>query len=599
VTSIDKKPPLVLVVEDDRDLRRSLVAFLNDNGYQVALAENGSEGVQQFEKLAPQIVLTDLKMPLMDGHQLIAQIAGCNPDVPIIAISGTGVVLEAVSAIRLGAWELLTKPLEFDELERAISAALNRAARLKEERQLRKQLVALTEEQSYRLQQLEERLDPLTGLPTRAHLSELFYSTVIASDFNGSLSFLLLEPQEIKKINNTYGFECGDQILQQIVVRLQAALPDHLKLLRFSGSKFIVVSDCSSPPDKLFKKVLSCFATPYSACNAEFSLAVNAGLALFPVNGESVERLMQNADIALSEANRQGKGTFVYYTEELGQKQMRRLTTETRLRHALEHDEFLLHYQPLVACDNRHLVGFEALIRWKPAHEKQLIPPDNFIPILEETGMIVEVGRWVLHTACRQYMDWRRLGMPALRLSVNISACQFSSGNLVDDVRQALEENLMEPACLCLELTEGIVMANMQQTVEMLHQLHQLGVVLSLDDFGTGFSSLSYLRQMPLHELKIDRSFVEHLPNDANSVAIVDSILGMASGLNLEVVAEGVENEEQAAFLKERSCTTLQGYFFSRPLGADDFFHLYHAKARPVTYQQNFCIDQHCTDMDP
>lgn len=568
---MDKQLLKALVVEDDRDLRRGIVAFLKDSGYQAVEAGNGAEGLQRFMQDAPQIVLTDLKMPLMDGHQLITHIAMQNPAVPIIAISGTGVVLEAVSAMRLGAWDFLTKPLEFAELEQSIATMLARADRLVEQEKSADQLLELTKEQTILRQQLDNRLDPLTGLPTRAQLSELFYRAVLASDFTSSLTVFLFEPNNLRKINNTYGFECGDGVLQEMVRRLKATLPDHLHLFRLSGSKFIVVSDCVLPPEMMFEKIKECYASPYILHNIEFSLGVNVGLAQFPINGESIEKLVQHADIALSEAIRQGKDTFVYYTEELGRHQMQRLTTETRLRQAFAREEFLMHYQPLLFSENGRLAGMEALVRWKPDGENTLIPPDRFIPILEETGMIVKVGRWILTTACRQYMAWRMQGMPPLRLSVNISACQFCSGSLADDVRQVLSVTGMDPSCLCLELTEGIVMSNMQQTLAILHQLHELGVVLSLDDFGTGFSSLSYLHQMPLHELKIDRSFVEHLPHDANAVAIVDSILGMAHNLNLSVVAEGVESEGHAAFLRERKCEILQGYYFSRPLEADAF----------------------------
>ncbi len=568
---MDNQTMNILVVEDDHDLRRSTAAFLKDCGYRTIEASNGSEGLELFLRETPQIIMTDLKMPLMDGHQLITEIAGRNPDIPIIAISGTGVVVEAVSAMRLGAWDFLAKPLEFDELERTLTSVLARAATLKEEKHAAEQLATLTAQQSDLLQKLGNNLDVLTGLPTRAQLPELFYSSLVAADFLGNLSIFILEPKSLKKINNTYGFECGDQVLREMAGRLKSTLSDHFKLARLSGSKFIVFSDCSSSPENIFNKIKSCFSAPYCLCGSEFTLGVNVGLAQFPVNGESIEKLLQNADIALSEAIRQGADSFVYYTEELGKRQMQRLTTENRLRYAFERDEFLLHYQPLIAGDTGQVVGMEALVRWKPAHEKQLVPPDLFIPVLEETGMIVDVGRWILKTACRQYMEWRHQGMPPLRLSVNISACQFASGSLADDVENILMRTGMEPSCLCLELTEGIVMSNMQQTLEILHQLHALGVALSLDDFGTGFSSLSYLRQMPLHELKIDRSFVEQLPHDVNSVAIIDSILGMAHSLNLAIVAEGVESEEHAAFLRDRKCEILQGYHFSRPLAADAF----------------------------
>ena len=245
---------------------------------------------------------------------------------------------------------------------------------------------------------------------------------------------------------------------------------------------------------------------------------------------------------------------------------------ETLLRRALEREEYVLHYQPKIDAKTFRIVGMESLLRWCPSGDKELVSPACFIPVLEETGMIVPVGEWVLHTACSQYVAWRSAGMPALRLSVNVSAWQFNSGKLSDVVARVLEVTGMDPSCLCLELTESTVMRDMQQTLATLWTLADMGVKLSLDDFGTGFSSLAYLRRMPLHELKIDRSFVKNLPDDSNVVAITESIITMAHSLNLTIVAEGVETKDQLDFMVARQCQEIQGFYFSRPLNGEDFF---------------------------
>ncbi|HEY4743334.1 MAG TPA: GGDEF domain-containing phosphodiesterase, partial [Desulfuromonadaceae bacterium] len=334
----------------------------------------------------------------------------------------------------------------------------------------------------------------------------------------------------------------------------------------------------------LAAEIKACFEAPFLVFGQEFFIGASIGIALFPHDGQSFETLVRNAEIAGSAAKALGRNRHLFYSADLSHRLKERMKLETQLRHALERDEYVLHYQPKVDAKSLRVVGMESLLRWRPAEGTGLVSPASFIPILEETGMIVPVGEWILYTACSQYVAWRSAGMSALRLSVNVSACQFNSGMLVDTVARILERTGMDPSCLCLELTESIVMGDMQQTLDTLGTLANMGVKLSLDDFGTGFSSLAYLRKMPLHELKIDQSFVMNLPDDGNAVAITESIIAMAHSLRLTIVAEGVETKEQLDFLAARQCQEIQGFYASKPLEGDDFLECV-SRAEPLRRQ--------------
>ena len=298
----------------------------------------------------------------------------------------------------------------------------------------------------------------------------------------------------------------------------------------------------------------------------------NIGISSFPQDGESIDTLLQHAEIARAHAKLTEKNGFCYYSRELWEHVQDRIALESGLRKGLERNEFRIHYQPKVDAATQRMVGMEALLRWQPTGSNKLVPPVIFIPILEESGLIVDVGEWILETACQQYMEWRKQGMGAVRLSVNISAIQFHSGKLPELVAKVLQDTGMPADMLCLELTESIVVKDIKKIIEMLTELSDLGVKLSIDDFGTGYSSLSYLKDMPINELKIDRSFVMNLPSNGASVAIVESVLAMSKGMRMTVVAEGVETQEQASFLASRGCHELQGYLFSKPLPVEELF---------------------------
>jgi EAL domain-containing protein (putative c-di-GMP-specific phosphodiesterase class I) len=356
--------------------------------------------------------------------------------------------------------------------------------------------------------------------------------------------------------------------------RLQNAIcPDGLAA-RFLGDEFILVPPLTTTREQasvLAEKAKELLSKPFLVDSTEVMITTSIGTVSFPDDGETVDILLRNVEAAKYEAKRQGRNTVVAYTTAFHQKAQYRLMLENKLRRAMENNEFSLHYQPQICLKKGAVCGVEALLRWNPA-DMPPVSPFEFIPILEESGLIVPVGAWVLHEACRQAVAWQQAGLPQVRMSVNISAVQFQRGDLDETVRLAINATAIPPSQLCLELTESMLLIDTHQTQEKLLELRDIGINLSLDDFGTGYSSLSYLSRMPVQELKIDQSFVRRLHTTPSDTALVNAIIVMAQTLGLELVAEGVETEEQKDHLAKRGCDIIQGYLFSRPLPADECF---------------------------
>ena len=560
----------ILTIEDDQGIRMCFVAFLEDLGFDVYEAENGARGLELFDVEQPDLVLTDLKMPVMDGYGVVSGIKERNPEVPVVVISGAGAVNDAIEAVRRGAWDYITKPVQsLRDLQEVIERVLKRAKQLKEKNAYHKTLEGLVNKQSEKLQILES-YDSVTGLPNRAKLGDLFYEAVTRMLFSGNIAIHLLQIHNLRFVNETYGYEFGDHLLVGVGGRLKELVCAPNVISRVSGSKFAIMSVDGQNLMRLVNDVIRIFDAPFEINLHEFFLGVSIGVSTFPIDGESLDRLLMSAETAMSEATLLGKNRYLFYSNDLSMRVQKRQEMENHLRHALERKEYFLQYQPKFDAKTHHIVGMEVLIRWQPTGERQVVMPSTFIPILEETGLIDQVGEWVLRTACTQYIKWRSGGMPPLKLSVNVSAHQFHSGTLVDMIREVLQDTGMNPSCLCLELTESIVMRDIDQTLETLKAIVGMGLKLSLDDFGTGYSSLSYLRRMPFHEIKIDRAFVMNLPDDKNAVAIAESIISMAHGLRMTVVAEGVETKAQLDFMIDRQCEEIQGFYFSKPLHTED-----------------------------
>ncbi|WOD40593.1 EAL domain-containing protein [Nodosilinea sp. E11] len=414
--------------------------------------------------------------------------------------------------------------------------------------------------------------DALTGLPNRAffdqHLPQAIART---SQTKQMLAVLFLDLDNFKTINDTLSHAVGDLLLQQVTQRISAALRGEDIVARWGGDEFtLILPNLASSSDaaNIARRIANQLTSPFLLHNHELHVTASIGIALFPGDGQDMTTLLQNADAAMYRAKQQGRNNYQFYTQSLSTEAAQRLKVESYLHHALGRDEFTLYYQPQVNTITGNVVQMEALLRWQ--HPLLgLVTPSQFIPLAEENGLIVPIGEWVLHTACAQIMAWYRVGLPLIKLAVNLSARQLQHPKLVDIVTQVLAHTGLPATHLELEITETAAMADMAASIERLRELRLLGVKISMDDFGTGYSCLSHLKQFPLDGIKIDRAFVQDLPHSPADQAMVKAIIAMAEGLALSVVAEGVETVEQRDCLHQLGCSEMQGYLFGRPQPAD------------------------------
>jgi len=411
--------------------------------------------------------------------------------------------------------------------------------------------------------------DALTGLPNRILLEDrLAQAIALARRNQKSVAVLMLDLNRFKNVNDSFGHYVGDRLLEAVSKRLQASLRDSDILARLGGDEFVIgvpmVAD-NRHIETVAQKVLSTLGGPFRIEGHELQVSASIGISMYPADGENSHALLQFADAAMYEAKKKRRGIYCFYTPELTEATRRRQKLENDLYQACARGEFVLHYQPLVLTDSGRITGVEALLRW--CHpEEGLISPNEFIPQLEELGLIVEVGEWVLRTACLQSVAWQKKGMPRVRMTINVSAQQFYQGKIARTVARVLRETGLEPELLELELTESLTLDDSETTIKIMQDLKRIGVSLSLDDFGTGWSSLSYLRKFPLDRIKIDRSFMRDIPSEPAAEAIVKSILSLGRNLGLDCVAEGVETRQQLDYLQKQMCTEMQGFLYSPAL---------------------------------
>ncbi len=419
--------------------------------------------------------------------------------------------------------------------------------------------------------------DGLTDLPNRTLMLDRLQQALPRVQRAGRLlAVAYLDIDHFKGINDTLGHATGDELLKQVAERIKGVLRSGDSVGRQSGDEFILLlTDIAQIPDVVIvaEKVLDIFARPFTVSGREVHISGSIGLSVYPQDSEDAETLLRNADVAMYRAKEDGRNGFRFYVAEMDARLRARVDTEQDLRVAIEQKELVLHYQPRVSLKTGQILGFEALVRWNHPREG-LVGPDRFIGVAEDTGLIVPLGDWVLGEACRCARAWQDAGLPEMKMAVNLSARQFSEPNLVESVKRALAETRLDPRQLELEITESTVMHDTQTAIATLHTLKRLGITLAVDDFGTGYSSLSYLKLFPIDVLKIDRSFVSDITKDADDAAIVRATVNLAHSLELEVVAEGVENSAQLAFLKYIGCDELQGYYFSRPVPQEDAEHM-------------------------
>ena len=409
--------------------------------------------------------------------------------------------------------------------------------------------------------------DKLTGLSNRGMFSIMLAKGLQeAKRYERQLAVLFLDLDRFKNINDTLGHQAGDLLLQEMAARLKAVLRESDCIARLGGDEFVIMVPTFASVEQLtavMQKVLAAVSRTFKLGSHEFHVTASIGISVYPVDGDDERALMKNADIAMYRSKEDGKNTFTFYSADLNTHSIERLAFESSLRHALDAGQFELHYQPKVDCHTSQMNGVEALLRWRHP-DLGTVSPTKFIPVAEENGLIVPIGRWALLTACQQQVAWCQLGLPPLRMSVNLSARQFYEDHLLSDVRDILLQTGMAPEFLELEITESLLMRDVEKASKVLMEFKNLGIRLSLDDFGTGYSSLSNLKRFPIDTIKVDRSFVRELGSNAEDRAITDAIIVMGKSLKMAIVAEGVETQGQIEFLRSRGCSEFQGFYFSK-----------------------------------
>ncbi|HET7689119.1 MAG TPA: EAL domain-containing protein [Nocardioidaceae bacterium] len=555
----------ILVVDDEPQNVRLLELFLQQEGYLTRGASSGIEALDAIATQAPDLILLDVMMPDADGYG-IARTLKADPvtaGIPVILISALGDRTARLKALAAGAEDFLTKPVDRAELWLRVRNLL----RLKDLGDALQQMAADLERQvSERTADLQHlaHFDALTGLPNRTLFFERLSKTLPVAD----AAVLFLDVDGFKYVNDTRGHAAGDALLRQVGERLTGCLRLRDTVGRLGGDEFaaiLIVEDGAASAAIVAQKLLEVMRVPFEIDGVQVNVTVSIGIALQPEDASVPELLLQYADTAMYRAKEAGRDTFRFSTAQMNADIQARLQLEAALRSAVDDEQFVLHYQPKVDLGSGQVAGFEALLRWeRPGHG--LVGPSEFIPVLESTGLIVSVGRWVLFEVCRQIAQWSAAGRGPLTISANVSGRQFADGDLVADVTAALDQHQVDGHLLELELTESVLMDNTEHTIEILQNLQERGVRISVDDFGTGYSSLAYLRRFPINTLKIDVAFVRDITTSADDAALALAIIRLAHSLKLDVIAEGVETAEQLAYLRRHHCDQIQGYFFSRPL---------------------------------
>jgi diguanylate cyclase (GGDEF)-like protein len=428
--------------------------------------------------------------------------------------------------------------------------------------------------------------DGLTELPNRSLFSKLLGQSINeAHRYGRQLAVAFLDLDRFKQINDTLGHEAGDQLLREVASRLKECVRESDAVARLGGDEFVVLLPelgDGKYAATVAQKVLAVIARPFNLIGHEFRVTASIGISIYPQDGLDEQTLTKNADIAMYQAKEEGKNNFQFYSEKLNANSLERLTLESSLRRALERNEFRIHYQAKRDIGSGRISGMEALLRWEHP-DLGTVAPMQFIPVAEETGLIVPIGKWVLRTACLQNIAWQKQGLPHLSIAVNLTARQFGDENLLEDLTSILTATGMDPHLLELEITESLLIRDVEKTLRVLTSLKALGIRIAIDDFGIGYSSLATLQRFPLDTIKIDRSFIRDITSTQDT-ALADAIIALGKSLSLTVVAQGVETRDQAEFLQKHACDELQGFYFKRPVPADQFTQLLQAQIAETTY---------------
>jgi diguanylate cyclase (GGDEF)-like protein len=553
----------LMLVDDDPIMLEMVQVYLEEAGYSsFVTTSEPAQAMALLRQHKPDVLLLDLMMPGITGFDILAE-TRADAELsytPVIILTAESDPASKLRALELGATDLLTKPVDPSELRLRVRNVLAFKA-------------------------YQDRLadsDALTGLPNRRKFTSGL-ETILTAHEGGSRGCALLhvDLDRFKEINDTLGHHVGNKLLCAVVERLKrkiADVEDGVQLARIGGNGFALLAPGLHNLTKadtaagLARRALAAIDEAFEIDGQKLYITASLGVALSPGDGKDAETLLKHAEMAMYQAKERGRNTSAFFSGEMNARVQERKGLEHQLRQAVEREEFVLYFQPKADVQSSRIVGAEALLRWKHP-EQGMISPARFVPIAEETGLIAEIGQWALRAACVEAKAWSKAGYP-VNVAINVSAGQFKQRKVWLAVRAALERSGLEPSQMVLELTESMLMENADESIDMLNELKEMGVRLAVDDFGAGYSSLTYLSKFPVDELKIDQAFVKGLPDQRQSAAIIGAVVGLARELDLKVVAEGVESKAQLDYLRQRGCDQYQGYLCSRPVPPAPFLQL-------------------------
>ncbi|MFI3155622.1 MAG: EAL domain-containing protein [Methylococcaceae bacterium] len=586
VSAANDKPPAILFVDDEANMLKAFRRLFHNKAYITYFASSAAEGLEVLRQHAVDLVISDMRMPEMNGVEFLSHVFTQWPETIRMLLTGYADLQSTIDAVNNGRiYNYCNKPWNDEELKLLVRNALKQK-RLLEERDC---LCDIVHQQNKALKDLNENLeekvehlafyDQLTGLANRRLLYERIKQALVFSARSGRMGALLfIDLDNFKTLNDTIGHDMGDLLLQQVAQRLQSCVREGDTIARLSGDEFVVMLEALSKHDLdaaaeaeiIGTKILNIINKPYQLASHDHRCTASVGIAFFSDHDQSKEELLKHADIAMYQAKTAGRNTLCFFDPLVQINLAYRVALETDLRLALAGNQFKLYYQPQV-CRTGKIIGAEALIRWDHP-QRGLLSPLDFIPLAEENDLILPIGQWILETACAQIKIWEgSFHTQHLQLAVNVSAKQFYQADFVEQVCQIMRRSTINAEKLKLELTETLLLDNIDNTIIKMKALREIGVRFSMDDFGTGYSSLSYLTQLPFNQLKIDQSFVRNINVKSTDAVIVQTIIGMSNNLGMEVIAEGVETEMQRDFLEQHNCSVYQGFLFSKPVPIEQF----------------------------
>jgi len=593
----------VLIVDDSKVVRSAIREILELGNIQVSEAVDGKDALEVIDSNLPDLVLLDVVMPVMDGISVLKTLrkSYSKLQLPIVLVTSRGESNEIVQALDFGANDYVTKPIDFDVLWARLSNQLMqkqaaeylRSAQVSLEKQITQRTSELNASNQQLKKEIEVRLlaesqlqrqanfDELTDLPNRSLAMDRLNQTLVKAkrhSLKPCLAFLDLD--NFKYINDTFGHAAGDELLIEVSRRLTHCARESDTVARLGGDEFLLILEDDNKIKQVGREVgirhigdriIESFSKPFLIDGHELTITPSLGFAIYPKDGDDSNVLMRHADAAMYRSKHDGKNTYCFYSPEMTVKAKMRMNVESQLRHALERNEFFIHYQPIVDSKSGRIVKAEALLRWD-CKNLGMITPDCFIPIAEESGLIVPIGAWVIRSACKQVKQWHDSGLVDICITVNVSASQFQiNATLVDTIKNALDENGLAPDAIQLELTEGVLMKETSDIADTMQQLEYLGIKLLIDDFGTEYASISYLQRYNFDSIKIDRSYVNSMLDSQQDEKLVKAIIAMAKSLDMSIISEGIENKDQHDFLLKQNSDFMQGYYFSKPIPPDEF----------------------------